>query len=250
MNYVKLDESILDVRKEPLAGDTLVNLLRLLAQNRFNIDVRYLPRVLYLTAMSSLLVPFRLRERLKFDRIVRDMEIRYDPVFILGHWRSGTTYLHNLLSPDKNLGYFSTYQAILPGVFLTGESLFKDRVTASLPEKRPIDDVMMSADSPQEDEYAVGAFTPYSGNHAACFPKNGRYYRKFILMEDVQQRVVKEWKKVYLYLVRKITLYWGERRVVLKNPANTARVRLILELFPDAKFVFLFVAIRIRCIFL
>jgi len=74
------------------------------------------------------------------------------PLFVIGHWRSGTTYLHNLLSLDPSYGYCSTFQTILPGVFLGSEQTFKPLVTASIPTTRPMDDVPMGPDLPPEEE--------------------------------------------------------------------------------------------------
>jgi hypothetical protein len=47
---------------------------------------------------------------------------------------------------------------------------------------------------------------------------------------------VARWKAAYLALVRKLT--WKDRRpLVLKSPPNTCRIRLLLETFPEARFV-------------
>lgn len=132
-----MKENTLVVTKEPLAGDTLSNLLRLLVQNRFKIDFRYMPRMLYAITISSIMAPFRIKEHIMFEKTIKETEIKHDPIFILGHWRSGTTYLHNVLSLDKNLGYFSTFHAMLPGVFLGSGKRFKPFVASSIPKKSP-----------------------------------------------------------------------------------------------------------------
>ena len=61
-----LKENTLIVTKEPLTGDTLLNLLRLLIQNRFKIDFRYIPRMLYAVTLSSMMTPMRMKEHIKF----------------------------------------------------------------------------------------------------------------------------------------------------------------------------------------
>jgi len=98
MEYVDLKQVSLNVKKEPLAGDNFFNLLKLLAQNRLKIDIRYFPRIIYSLFLSSATSPFRISERLKFDNKINNVEINESPVFLLGHWRSGTTDLHNLFS--------------------------------------------------------------------------------------------------------------------------------------------------------
>ena len=45
------------------------------------------------------------------------------PLFVLGHWRSGTTHLHNLLAQDiDQFAYANTYQVINPHTFLATEA--------------------------------------------------------------------------------------------------------------------------------
>ncbi len=237
MDYVDLKHVSLQVSKEPLAGDNLLNLLKLLVQNKFKIDIRYHPRIIYSLFLSSVISPFRIIERIRFDDLINNLEIKNPPIFLLGHWRSGTTYLHNLFSVDKNFGFFSTFHAYLPGAFLGYEKLMKPIVASSIPDKRPMDDVKMDADFPQEDEYAIGAFSPYSYYHGWCFPRNMDFYNRFVCFNNVSKESIEDWKKNYLYLFKKVALKENGKALVVKNPSNTGRIRLLLEMFPDAKFV-------------
>jgi hypothetical protein len=232
--------NVLEITKEPLAGNNLTNLIRLVIQNRFRIGFRYIPRMIYAFVISTAMAPFFIIEKIRFDKEIKRTEIKPDPIFIIGHWRSGTTYLHNLMSLDKNLGFFSTFHAYVPGVFLGSEKIFKPILVNSLPEKRPMDDVIMDADFPHEDEYALGAFSPYSYYHGWCFPKNMNFYNKFVLMDDIPGKAIKEWNKVYVYLLKKVTFFRGGKRLLVKNPANTAKIKLLVEMFPGAKFIFLY----------
>jgi hypothetical protein len=234
---MNLQENPLDVMYEPLAGSNLTNLLRLLAQNNFRIGLKYLPRTLYALALSGFISPFRLRERLHHEERVRATSIERDPLFILGHWRSGTTYLHNVFSLDPSFGYCSTFQATVPGVFLASERRIKPILAASIPDKRPMDDAPMGTDLPQEEEYAMGAFTPYAYYNGWCFPRSMARYNQFVTLDGMPAHVVSEWQETYRYLLRKLTLRHGGRRLVLKNPSNTARIDLLLAMFPDAQFV-------------
>ena len=237
ISYEKIKEKTLVVTKTPIPGYNLVNILQLLAQNKFMVSPRYFPRFLYTQILIGLMTPYRIKERIKFDKKIKSTEIKHDPIFLIGHWRSGTTYLHNVLAKDKNLAYFTTFQAYLPGVFLSSEKRWKPIVASSIPKKRPMDDVDMNADFPQEDQYAIGAFSKYSYYHGWCFPKNMELYNKYVLMEDVTQKDIDNWKEIYLYLLKKITLYNNGKRLILKNQDNTGKVKLLLEIFPDAKFI-------------
>jgi hypothetical protein len=236
-NFYQMNENIFDLKYEPLAGSSLINLLRLCSQNNFMVSPRYIPRMLYATVMSSIIAPFRLKEHLQFNVKIRQTALTHSPLFIIGHWRSGTTYVHNILSLDTSFGYCSTFTATIPGVFLGSEKMFKPVLAASIPEKRPMDEVPMGTDLPQEEEYAVGAFVPYAYYNGWCFPKNMGLYNRFVTMDHVSQEVIDEWKDAYLYFVQKLTYYRDGKRLVLKNPAHTARIKLLLEMFPDAQFI-------------
>jgi hypothetical protein len=103
-----------------------------------------------------------------------------------------------------------------------------------------MDDITMGTDLPQEDEFALAAFSTYSANHGLCFPRNAEFYNRFVFMENVPQKGIDEWKEVYRYLLKKETLYRNGKQLVLKNPANTARIKLLLEMFPEAKFIHIY----------
>lgn len=223
----------------PLPGSTLTNLIRLLAQNNFRIDAVGIPRILYSIAMSAAMSPLSIIENIRFGRKIKGTEIK-PPVFIIGHWRSGTTYLHNLLSQNPNFAYPTTFQTVTPSVFLGFEKLIKPIVESSLPPTRPEDNVPLGADLPQEEEYAMGNLCPYSFYNGWCFPRNMEFYYRFVCMENVPDRAVEEWKMTYLNYLKKVSLAGGGRQLVLKNPSNTARINLLLDMFPDAKFVHIY----------
>ena len=233
-------ENCLMVTNTPLPGYSLPNLLRILAQNHFHVSPRYVPRFTYCIALSSIMAPFYVRERMKYDKTVKDTKISKDPIFIIGHWRCGTTLLHNILSCDQQFGYFSTFQAYLPTVYLSGEKLFKPLVVSSLPKKRPMDDGDLDADLPQEDQYAMGAVSPYSYYHGWCFPQNMNQYNGYVCMANASSQTIDDWKRIYLDLLKKITLYHQGRQLVLKNQDNTGKIPQLLELFPDARFIYLY----------
>jgi hypothetical protein len=238
MTDYKIDP--MDVSFEPLAGSTLTNFLRLLAQNKFKIGMVGVPRILYSMAMSTVLAPLNAYEKIHCSKEINNTVIEKSPLFIIGHWRSGTTYLHNLLSQNDIFAYPTTFQTVTPGVFLCFEKIIKPIVESSLPPKRPEDDITLGPDLPQEEEYGIGNLSPYSFYNGWCFPQNVHYYYNFVLMENVSQHTVENWKNIYLYYLKKLTLSHQGKQLVLKNPANTARVKLLLEMFPDAKFIHIY----------
>jgi hypothetical protein len=230
----------LTVTYTPLAGYTLPNLFRMLAQNHFHISPRYAARFTYSIALSTIMSPFYLRERLKYDKPIANTAITKDPIFIIGHWRCGTTYLHNILVKDPQFGFFTTYQTLIPSIFISGEKLFKPIVVASLPHKRPMDDADLGADLPQEDIYALGALSPYSYYHGWCFPRNMQHYNDYICMQHASPETIDDWKTTYLHLIKKITMYHNGKQLVLKNQDNTGKIPELLEMFPNAKFIYMY----------
>ncbi len=235
---IKIDP--FNVTFTPLPGSTLTNLLRLLVQNRFKTGFIGMPRMLYSIAMSAVLSPLGILEKIRFDKKIKHTTIEKPPVFIVGHWRSGTTYLHNLMSQNPHFAYPKTFQTLTPAIFLGFEKLIKPIVKASLPPTRPEDNVPLGADLPQEEEYAMGNLCPYSFYNGWCFPQKMEFYHQFVCMENVPRSAIEEWTRVYLYYIKKIAFSNEGRQLVLKNPANTARIKLLLEMFPNAKFIHIY----------
>lgn len=64
-------------------------------------------------------------------------------------------------------------------------------------------------------------------------------FTKYALFEKISDEEVQKWKESYLYLVKKISLANQRKPLVLKSPPNTARVKQLLSLFPNAKFIYI-----------
>lgn len=99
-------------------------------------------------------------ENRRYNKRLADKSIENAPVFILGHWRSGTTFVHNVLSQDKQFGYNTTYQTVFPHMMLFGQPVFKKMAAMAIPKKRPTDNMELKADQPQEEEFALVNMSP------------------------------------------------------------------------------------------
>ena len=83
---------------------------------------------------------------------------------MIGHWRSGTTLLHELLVRDPRHTYPDTYACFAPNHFLVSGWWMKPCLKVLLPSQRPIDNMPAGWDHPQEDEFALcnmGVPSPY-----------------------------------------------------------------------------------------
>lgn len=175
-------------------------------------------------------------------RIARSPRTSFDPppIFLVGHWRSGTTLLHNLLSQDPAFCFPRLHDVISPYEFFPSllERYSLRILWRFLPVKRPMDDVPLRPELPQEEEVALAAMDGPSFLNCLYFPREmNRIFREEVLFEGESARRVKKWQRAYLYYLRKLSLRYPNRRLVLKNPANSARIPLLREMFPGAKFV-------------
>jgi omega-hydroxy-beta-dihydromenaquinone-9 sulfotransferase len=161
------------------------------------------------------------------------------PIFVMGHWRTGTTLMHDLFSVDPNLAYPTTFECFFPHHFLLTEGTLPKVMKVLLPKKRPQDDVPVGFDRPQEEEFAMmmlGQGTPYI-THA--WPRFGPADSDYLDFKGVSEADKKTWADAFLWFYRRLLLKHGGKPLVMKSPANAARLRLLIKLFPDARFIYL-----------
>jgi omega-hydroxy-beta-dihydromenaquinone-9 sulfotransferase len=215
----------------------LSNILRL-THYAIGIHPRYGLRLLLIAITSLITLPLRLWEKVVWERRIINTPITHPPIFIIGHWRSGTTHLHNLISQDPAFGYLSMYQSMVPDCSLAGGSWLKSLLSKIVPVKRPMDNMTWPIDAPQEEEIALAKTMPYAFYTQFLFPrKTLKIFKKFVLLQDASAAFVRELKRKYYRLLQIATIHANGKQLVLKNPVNTARIRLLLELFPEAKFI-------------
>ena len=181
--------------------------------------------------------PFRVAESWRLRRLP-ERHLPVVPIFIIGHWRSGTTHLHRLLSQDPQFGFVTLLQAMFPLDFLT--AFHRLLLAWILPKRRPMDAVPQAHDLPEEEEMAMSSLAPCSFFHAFFFPRAGRrIYRQAVHFEGVATEQVEEWWNLYAMFLKKVQFAQLGRRLLLKNPANTARLSALRARFPGAKFIHL-----------
>lgn len=221
-----------------LAGSTLINYFRILKHGYIH------PRFYFKICLTTLVIlfasPFHLWERLYFKRKLAKVSFEKPPLFILGHWRSGTTLLHNLLTKDPKVGYVTTYQSVFPNN-LASKWLFKTFMRINMPNERPSDKVELNIDFPQEDEFAFCNSQPNGYYNFFYFPKQySKFYDRSVHFDKLNGRQKKQWYSTYDTLIKKALINTDRQRIVVKNPINTARIEKLLKLYPDAKFLYLY----------
>ena len=140
----------------PAVGYSLSVFFGLLLRNR--ISFKYLPRLLMTGVINLINLPFRAYERIVINPRMLRREARNSPVFIIGHWRSGTTHLHNILCTDPQMAYASTFQSVFPDTLFSwlGRYIFEGFARMLIPGTRAGDNCQFAL------KIVHGAFSPYA----------------------------------------------------------------------------------------
>jgi omega-hydroxy-beta-dihydromenaquinone-9 sulfotransferase len=209
--------------------------IKLLASYSFRISPSRVPMSLLLSGIAvcnSCLAVVQLlvyRKRLQQTPTPR-------PLFVLGHWRSGTTLLHELMAKDPALNFPNTYQCFVPHHFLVSQRFLPYIVRFFLPSKRPMDAMDSGFDRPQEDEFALvalGAPTPYL---RMAFPNEVSRGDSLLTLEKIANQAEQNFADALLGFTKSLSLS-KPGRLVLKSPTHTGRAILLSRLFPGSQFV-------------
>jgi hypothetical protein len=205
---------------------------RLLRETRYDVDMNAWPRASAIGA--SAMVNERLARR--DDRLDLDGVRVEPPIFILGHWRSGTTHLHYLLDQDPALATPSTYQCAFPHSFASAGPGHRRLLERFAPEGRPQDNMPVGFDAPQEDEMALALMclkSPYLG---WAFPRQERRYRRYLSFGEATEDDRRTFMQALRLLLRKLS-YVYRLPLVLKSPGHTARLPMLAEAYPEARYI-------------
>lgn len=222
-----------------LAGIRLSTFIRLLLKNGFSLYPKYILRILILIPNALLSSVFYVAESIRHRKKIRETIIEKPPVIIIGHWRTGTTYLHQLINLDHLLTTPTTLQVSLPDHFITSSRYYAPIMKRLMPRTRPMDNVNMSPDEPMEDEFALVRMGSVSPLEEVLFPSKCRKFFSGIEVFVPGGRKLETWKKNLEWFVRKITYMTG-KQVVLKNPFHTPRTGILTELFPGVKYIHIY----------
>ncbi len=226
-----------DFRRMDTLGMTPRVWLRCLSGAPGPIDRRYVTRALGAGALSFVSALATLFPQPDPAVSADELEV----YFIIGHWRSGTTFLHHLLAVDPRFIPLPQSMAVFP--HLHGTPLLRPTLRALKIDgeyRRLIDNVLISPQAPMELEYALAALTGESEYLGWTFPRNRRAYLKYLRAEPsaLSRLTTRRWERAMVDITEGLA---SPRGIVLhKNPASTAAVDEIKALFPRARFVFIY----------
>lgn len=169
---------------------------------------------------------FELNWRLQLERLPRGAAAA-DPVFILGLWRSGTTVLHELVNACGGWITPRTWQCFHPSTcFMTGPPARGGTV------RRPMDQGLIAAEGPQEDEFALLLLGEPSLYRGLIDPR--RLPECGAAFGWGEEAAFERWQA----FARGIATS-GAGRLLLKSPGHTFRIPTLRRLFPEARFIWI-----------
>lgn len=208
----------------------------LLREGQFRIHPSRIPSLIGVSLATPWNTVLAWTQGLIFRKRLAEAELHGPPVFIIGHWRSGTTLLHELMVLDERYSSPSTFQCFAPHHFLVTEWVFRKFFGWLLPQKRPMDNMAAGWERPQEDEFALmnlGLPSPY--RHIA-FPCEDPVDMDYLDFRGVDPESVQEWLDQLRRFLLGVSTVTG-RPLVIKSPTHTGRIAALAREFPDARFI-------------
>lgn len=233
----KIDRSVRFWHARIMHGMSIMVWLKMLTYGRLKIAPQKFAHVITISFVSIFNTLAGIVQKLIYGAKIEATKLPVDPVFVIGHWRSGTTLLHELLILDEQFIFPTTIQTMGPHHFLLTAN-HVDRAKFLIPTNRPMDDMSAGWHLPQEDEFALlnlGLPSPY---RQVVFPDAPR--REGLLsLDGLNQHEKSAWTHALDRFLRAVTLQSGVKQLVVKSPTHTARVKTLLSLYPNAKFIFI-----------
>lgn len=181
---------------------------------------------------------FAALESAVYGRRIRETKVEHPPLFVLGYWRSGTTLLQTLLSRDPNLQHLPLYRCLFPWHFLLTEKVVTRLTSPFVPKARPMDNMKVSWDAPQEDDVSLCIMSQVSPCMLLAHPHDFSQFWRSLKFDELPSHELQRWKDSLELLVKKLT-YSSPKRIMMKSPFHTFHVSTLLEMYPDARFLYI-----------
>ncbi len=219
-----------------LAGIKAGRFISMIIRNK-GFSFKYIVRVLFLINAGMWSGIFSVVEKKKYKNKISSAKLQKSPVFIVGNWRTGTTFLHQLLSVDSQFTTPTVFQVSNPDHFLVSKKYYVPIMNKALGSKRPMDNVKIGIDEPQEDEYALLKLCENSPLEKLIFQKSNHFFLDEY--EDFLPENEQEFKESMELLVKKLSIE-SDKTVIFKNPFHSLRISFLRKIFPDAKFIHIY----------
>lgn len=220
-----------------LSGIRMDVWLKLLKENK--VDKEFYPQAAVITLESAVLTPLAYLEYLLYWIPIHFTKIKKDPIYVVGFWRSGTTYLQNLLTRDPQFGWFDPVSTITFGNCILLRKPLTALAKNGLKGARAMDNLEFELDLPMEEAHGFTNLTDLSVSHMMAFPDHGKgaKYVEAIFTDALSSKDRRRFWHVYNYMLKKLTYIKGGKQLLLKSPDNTARIAFLKRAYPKAKFI-------------
>ena len=217
-------------------GMRLGDFLRLLGKNRFLVHPLRWPMTAILLPVTGINSVLSGIQEWRYGQAIRETQIVQPPLFVIGHWRTGTTHLHRLLACDDRFAFPTLVECVTANHFVLTASLLTGLIKNLLPKRRQMDNMGWGAAFPSEDELALVAMGGPSTYFRLAFPNRAAPHLNWLGMDDVDEAEVRRFTSNHTRFLKTLT-YRKQKRLLLKSPTHTGRVELLAKMFPGARFV-------------
>ena len=220
-----------------LMGCRFDNWMRLIHENPITPENK--PQVRMMSVVSFVLGIPAFLEWLIFYIPIKRTKLKKDPVYIVGHWRTGTTYMQNLLTRDPQFGWFDPVKTVSFNNCILMKPVLAAAQKKLLQGARPMDNLEYTLDLPMEEVFAQATISTQAIAHMLVFPDggNGIKYIETAFIAEQPEAKQKEWFKAYDYILKKVTWIEKGKQLLLKSPENTCRIGMLKRCYKDSKFI-------------
>lgn len=207
--------------------------------------------VLVMVIICMFLLMFRLMDEILFFRY-RKTKIEA-PVFIVSNPRSGTTFMHRLLCMDEErYAYMLLYHTIIPSVtfykIVRGISVVDKRI--GRPFRRLFDwidgwlfkgwrGIHLTGFNKTEEDEGLYIFSFLSIAVCLLCPFM-QHFEYLTIIDEMPEKTRRKLQKYYRSSLQRFMYSEGKGKILLnKNVITTGRLHTILDMFPDARIVYL-----------
>ncbi len=153
-------------------------------------------------------------------------------VAVVGYNRSGTTHLHYLLSCDRRFTTPRWYQVASPKGWVLSWAVLRWAMLPMTPNRRPQDDVAFGPDYPAEDDFALAAWNLSSSlPWRFMFPSQRERMARWQFLDGEPAK--DRFRRTLAAFCWKLGATTPGKRLLLKSPGHTARVRELRAVFGD-----------------